>query len=261
MKISFEKYHGTGNDFILIDNRTAGFHFSADQIAFLCHRHFGIGADGLILIQKKAHFDFEMIYFNSDGKHGSMCGNGGRCAVMFAHKLGMIEHAAKFSTGDGEHTALIKSDDVVKLSMADVKGIDKVNHDFILNTGSPHYVKFVSDVNQIDVVREGRLIRYNEHFRSKGINVNFVSQKDGVVRMRTYERGVEDETFSCGTGTVAVAIATFLENWESNQKQEYQIQALGGKLKVYFTPDVNNTFTEVALEGPASFVFSGEIEI
>jgi len=261
MKLPFEKYHGSGNDFILIDNRSHNVRFSAEQIAFLCHRHFGIGADGLILIQKKTHFDFEMIYYNADGKLGSMCGNGGRCAVMFAQKLGMIEREAKFIASDGEHAAFIKSGDIVKLSMSKVKGIDKVNHDFILNTGSPHYVKFVNDVSQIDVVREGRAIRYNEHYRSKGINVNFVSQKDGVIRMRTYERGVEDETLSCGTGTVAVAIAAFLENWESNQKQEYQIQALGGRLKVYFTPDKNNTFTEVALEGPASFVFSGEIDV
>ena len=258
--ISFEKYHGAGNDFILIDNRNSGIHLTNKQIELLCNRHFGIGADGVILIQLKEGYDFEMIYYNADGGLGSMCGNGGRCAVIFAHKLGMIDKSASFLAFDGEHKAISNSDDVVKLSMANVTGIENSDDQIILNTGSPHYVKFVEDVNGADVVKEGREVRFGDRFRKEGINVNFASVNGDTIQMRTYERGVEAETLSCGTGTVAVAMAVAVMRKQMNQ-QEISIQAPGGKLKVHFNRTSEDVFEDVWLEGPATFVFAGKIEI
>src|SRR2546423_407011 len=262
MKIRFEKYHGAGNDFILIDNRNRNFFFTPEKIAFFCHRRFGIGADGLIMIEGKKDFDFEMKYFNADGGLGSMCGNGGRCAVKFAEKHDIIRKSAKsmkFVAFDGIHEAIFTGENSVKLSMLPVEGIEKKEGAFILNTGSPHYVKFVDDVTSIDVVSEGKKIRYSEPFSKEGINVNFVSVIGDTIHLRTYERGVEDETLSCGTGTVAVAIAHGVIKNKKGQ-QQYDINALGGVLKVYFNRKSENTFNDLWLEGPMAFVFEGSID-
>ena len=196
MTLHFEKYHGSGNDFILVDNRRNKFQFTKEQVATLCHRHFGIGADGLILIEKHPRLDFEMKYFNADGGLGSMCGNGGRCAVKFAAKHRLIRQSARFKAFDGEHEAIFTGEDLIKLSMLPVEGIEKKDETYILNTGSPHFVKFVDDVAAIDVVNEGKKIRYSQLFSKEGINVNFVAVIGEVIHMRTYERGVEDETLS-----------------------------------------------------------------
>lgn len=260
MTLHFEKYHGAGNDFILADNRRGNFQLTKEQVAALCHRHFGIGADGLILIEKHPGLDFEMKYFNADGGLGSMCGNGGRCAVKFAAKHQIIRQSAKFSAYDGEHEAVFIRDDFIKLSMLPVEGIEKKDDDFILNTGSPHLVKFVDDVAAIDVVSEGKKIRYSELFRKEGINVNFVAVNGEVIQMRTYERGVEDETLSCGTGTIAAAIACGIRKNEI-RRQEYEINSLGGLLKIYFDRKNEDVFEDVWLEGPVAFVFEGKIEI
>ena len=261
MSISFEKYHGAGNDFILIDNRDSVYLLNKEYIARLCDRHLGIGADGLILIQPKEGFDFEMVYYNADGGLGSMCGNGGRCAVIFARKLGIADSKTKFIAYDGIHEAIINEKDLVKLSMQSVIGFQRAaNKNFILNTGSPHLVQFVNAVEAMDVFSEGKKIRFSEPFRKEGINVNFVSLDGEKISMRTYERGVENETLSCGTGTVAVAMAVSMEKQQMNA-QQYAIQSPGGILNVYFTRKKEDTFEEVWLEGPVTFVFSGEAEI
>jgi diaminopimelate epimerase len=260
MILQFEKYHGAGNDFILIDNRLKHFQFTQEQIALLCHRRYGIGADGLILIEEYPSLDFEMKYFNADGGLGSMCGNGGRCAVMFAAKHRIIRQSAKFMAYDGVHEAMFTEKDSVKLSMAGVKKVEQRDNAFILDTGSPHFVKFVDDVAAIDVLHEGRTIRYSEPFNRDGINVNFVSLNEKAARMRTYERGVEDETLSCGTGTVAAAMALAVKKHSMNH-QEHSIKAPGGLLKVYFNRKDEDVFEEVWLEGPVAFVFEGKIEV
>jgi len=261
MKIIFEKYHGAGNDFILIDNREKEFDLTREQIAFLCHRHYGIGADGLILIQHENAVDFEMIYYNSDGGLGSMCGNGGRCAARFAQKHRIIRQSARFKASDGIHEVKLSEDGTVKLSISSVKGFT-VNEggDYVLNTGSPHLVRFVPSVNNMDVVAEGRNIRYNEPWKKVGINVNFVSRMKGKIEMRTYERGVEDETLSCGTGTVAAALAVAVERDEMNSL-EYSIEAPGGLLKVSFDRKDKDVFEDIWLEGPVSFVFEGMVKV
>ena len=259
MSISFEKYHGAGNDFILIDNRDSVYLLNKEYIARLCDRHLGIGADGLILIQPKENYDFEMIYYNADGGIGSMCGNGGRCAVIFARKLGIIKNETKFLAFDGSHNATIISDGSVKLSMSSVAGITTNRNGFILNTGSPHLIEFVDAVTEVDVYTEGKKIRYSDSFKEKGINVNFVSINDSSITMRTYERGVENETLSCGTGTVAVAIAVSVKNKRMGE-QSYTIQSPGGILKVHFNRKGEDVFENVFLEGPVKFVFAGNTE-
>ncbi len=261
MNIPFEKYHGAGNDFILIDNRDG--HFPKQQliIANLCHRRYGIGADGLILIEDHRSDDFEMLYYNADGNLGSMCGNGGRCAVIFAKKSGLFDQEAVFVAYDGVHKATLTGENQVKLSMADVVAIEMDGLDYILNTGSPHFVRFVRDVSIIDVMTEGRKIRYNATYREKGINVNFASMASGICSMRTYERGVEEETLSCGTGTVAVAIAASIHLNQQEKMQEYILHAPGGVLKVYFSRLSGNHFSNIYLEGPVQHVFSGEISV
>ena len=261
MKISFEKYHGAGNDFILIDNINSSIGLDEKSVAQLCDRHLGIGADGVILIQEKESCDFEMIYYNADGGLGSMCGNGGRCAVIFARKLGMIDREATFVAYDGIHRAIVKEDTTVKLSLLPVQGVKQdSNGDYILNTGSPHLVKFIQNINKLDVFTEGRAIRNNENYKKEGINVNFVAAEKDAISMRTYERGVENETLSCGTGTVAVAMALAVKENKMN-RHEYTINAPGGILKVYFHRKDENSFEDVWLEGPVEFVFSGDIEI
>ena len=260
MTLHFEKYHGSGNDFILIDNRRKNFQLTKEEIARICDRHLGVGADGLILIENDPKLDFEMKYFNADGGLGSLCGNGGRCAVKFAAKHQLIRQSAKFAAFDGEHEAVFIGEDSVKLSMLPVEGIKKQDDAYILNTGSPHFVKFVDDVAAIDVVNEGKKIRYSESFGNGGINVNFVAVNGKVIHMRTYERGVEDETLSCGTGTIAAAITCGIRN-NVIGRQEYEINSPGGLLKVYFDRKKEDVFEDVWLEGPVAFVFEGDLQI
>lgn len=257
MKISFSKYHGAGNDFIILDNRLSTFdRLSTIQIQFLCDRHFGIGADGLMTIQNDPGYDFRMVYYNSNGKEGSMCGNGGRCITRFAQKLGIIEKTARFITIDGEHEASIAGNNI-KLRMTDVSLIENTTDYFHLNTGSPHYVTFVKDVMSMDVITEGRKIRYNDRFKEKGINVNFVEITENNIVVRTYERGVEDETLSCGTGVVASAVVSAYNKPDGNYNAN--IKTKGGNLSVSFRKINNENYQQILLTGPAEFVFDGEI--
>ncbi len=254
--IQFHKYQGTGNDFVMIDNREGGFDKSnLKDIANLCDRRFGIGADGVILIEDSETTDFEMIYFNPDGSQ-SLCGNGSRCAVMFANFLGIIQSETIFTAVDGVHKAKI-CDDQVHLLMHDVLDYEEIGEDYLIDTGSPHYLKYVEHTNDIDPVIEGQKIRYSERFEKEGVNVNFLElvEKDGL-KIRTYERGVEAETFSCGTGCTAAALSLGLKN----DIEEVSLQAIGGKLKVSFSKE-GNTFRNIYLIGPAEPVFSGQITI
>lgn len=258
MTVKFYKYQGTGNDFILIDNRAGGLdHTTTEQIRRLCDRRFGIGADGLIFLQNRTGYDFEMVYFNSDGNESSMCGNGGRCLIQFAHDLGLIATHCRFMAIDGEHEGEIRPDKTVVLKMKDVSTIETYQNDFVLNTGSPHYVRFVKDAAQVSIVEEARKVRYSERFGKEGINVNFVQKKsEQEIFVRTYERGVEDETLSCGTGVVASALA-FSGGGNLNA---VKIKTPGGNLEVKFKPS-GSGFKDVYLIGPAMKVFEGTIEL
>ncbi len=259
MKIHFYKYHGTGNDFVIIDNRSGGVELNRDQIAFLCDRHFGIGADGLMLLEYEDGYDFRMVYYNADGNESTMCGNGGRCITAFAQKQGVVKDTAHFIAIDGPHDATLNQDGTIALGMQQVKDITFNEGHSILNTGSPHYVKWVEDINTVDVYAEGKAIRNEEHFQPKGINVNFVQVTDnGEINVRTYERGVEDETLSCGTGVTASAIAT-VKNKTGNFNTS--INTPGGKLAVSFTKPTSDSATDVVLTGPTQLVFEGDIEI
>lgn len=262
MEIAFYKYQGTGNDFILVDNRKGQVpSLSQVQIAHCCHRRFGIGADGFMLLQEKKGYDFEMVYYNSDGRQSSMCGNGGRCMVAFAHQLGAIENKAHFYAIDGTHEALLSSPNYVELKMRDVEcpNIYK-GQDYILDTGSPHYVRFVAAVDQINICQEGRNIRYAEPFKATGINVNFVEAINAsTIKVATYERGVEDETYSCGTGVTAAALAHYTQGRRVGLG-ERTVQTKGGNLKIKFDK-LNKGFKNIWLCGAATFVFGGVIRI
>jgi diaminopimelate epimerase len=259
MEITFYKYQGTANDFVMVDNR--GGHFDAadhQRVAFLCERRLGIGADGLILLQNRTGYDFEMVYFNADGRLGSMCGNGGRCTVAFARQLGVISEKAFFLAADGDHYATISPDGLVSLKMNDVRAIESAEGFYFLNTGSPHYVSFVEDLDHYQVFQQGKAIRNNERFRAEGTNVNFAQlpQTDEALFVRTYERGVEDETFSCGTGVTATAIAASFKGLSSPVK----IRTLGGNLEVAFNRN-GEQVSDIYLTGPAQMVFSGIIVV
>lgn len=258
-EISFFKYHGAGNDFVIIDNRKLDFPYK-DQykiIERLCDRHFGIGADGLILVEEHEEYDFEMVYYNSDGYLGSMCGNGGRCAVAFAHYLRMIGQNCTFLAADGPHQAEVMRPDWVRLHMKDISEVEKNDRFYFLDTGSPHYVTFVEDLDAIDVVKEGRKIRYNDRFKATGANVNFIEAQPQGIKIATYERGVENETLACGTGITAAAIAYYLHRDEIPYSP-IPVEARGGNLSVEFE-SANGHFTNVWLNGPATMVFKGEI--
>lgn len=260
MLINFYKYQGAGNDFILLDNRKNTYsELSNEQVKSLCDRHFGIGADGLMLLNEKPGFDFEMIYFNADGNEGSMCGNGGRCIIQFASKLGIKKKEYSFSAVDGAHTAKIDFDKKVSLKMNDVQNVAFFLDHYILNTGSPHYVKFVTGLEDYNVVAEGKDIRYSKQFIEEGINVNFVETlSDDEIFVRTYERGVEDETLSCGTGVTASAIVAAHND---NGFNRVEVKTKGGNLSVEFDKVSDTVFKNIWLSGPAIFVFTGEIEI
>ncbi len=246
----------------MVDDRNKTFDAGNQQlIESLCDRRFGIGADGMILLQNHTGADFYMQYFNSDGRESSMCGNGGRCIAQFAKDLNIVGDTATFYAVDGEHNVSFKNN-WVNLQMMDVTSMqERPNDIFVLNTGSPHYVQFFDeDVDGIDLVSEAKKIRFNEEFAANGINVNFVSLHNNILKVRTYERGVEDETFSCGTGVTAAAIA-FYKYTKSNQTTPtIQIQTKGGNLSVNYLFS-NNVFTNVHLNGPATFVYDGEIMI
>lgn len=256
MKFHFYKYHGTGNDFILFDNRSGNFKTTDYKlIQTICHRRFGIGADGLILLENTDKADFFMRFYNSDGNPSSMCGNGGRCIVAFAKYLGIIKNTATFVAPDGLHSAQI-TEDTVALAMKDVSQIELIDKDFFLDTGSPHYVRIIKTHHNFDTVSEGKKIRYNSRFKKEGTNVNFLSFEEEKLQLSTYERGVEDETYSCGTGTVAAAIVAGL----LTNKETHKIETKGGNLKVSYEKK-GEVFKNIVLEGVASLVFRGEIEL
>jgi diaminopimelate epimerase len=262
MEIQFTKYHGTGNDFILIDNRSGKFNLTKSQIAYLCHRQFGIGADGLITISDLPGFDFQMKYYNSDGGEGTMCGNGGRCITAFAGTRGVINKKARFSAIDGEHysevLAVNGNEFNVSLKMADVEEFHQVDDGFIIDTGSPHFVRFVDDIEKVDVYKEGKNLRWEQRFQPGGINVNFVEIKDDHLIVRSFERGVESITLSCGTGVTAAALAA--STLIHKDRKYFDIKTYGGDLKVRFSK-AGSKFTDIWLEGPAIKVFDGKIEI
>lgn len=260
MIIPFYKYQGTGNDFILIDNRNKHISLTNEQVAFLCHRRFGIGADGLILLEIEAGVDFRMVYYNSDGNTSSMCGNGGRCITAFAKYLGLVEDKAKFIASDGLHEATVDNQGMVSLKMQDVKEVEAGDDFFFLNTGSPHYVKFVNDIEHFDVYNQGKNIRNSERFHEEGTNVNFIEKKEEDLFVRTYERGVEDETYSCGTGVTAAALVASL-NGISTGKNNCIIKTKGGTLEVTFEKVLEQNFYNIWLKGPATAVFSGSVQL
>lgn len=255
--MKFYKYQGTGNDFIMIDNRDNSFpKGDTALVAKLCDRRFGIGADGLILLENDAKSDFRMVYYNSDGNQSSMCGNGGRCIVAFAKQLGIIEDKTTFIATDGLHFATIK-DDIVSLQMKDVNEVKVYNNYVFLDTGSPHHVEFVEDLTNLNVKKHGAEIRYSNLYKDQGTNVNFVKQTgENTFAIRTYERGVEDETLSCGTGATAVAIA--MDTLKKITTPEVIVKVIGGELKVSFTK--NKKYTDIFLTGKATFIFKGVFE-
>ncbi|HNP53593.1 MAG TPA: diaminopimelate epimerase [Ferruginibacter sp.] len=260
MQIHFYKYHGTGNDFIILDNRQNSFsELSHEQIHQLCHRHFGIGADGLMMFNHKPGYDFEMKYYNADGNEGSMCGNGGRCIVKFAMDAGLHQYTYRFLATDGEHEAELDNNQHIRLKMKDVSEVEDHHSYSVLNTGSPHFVKFADDVANIDVVETGRDIRNSKPFVKDGINVNFVETiSEDRIFVRTYERGVEDETLSCGTGVTAAALLSAHNALGFNR---VDVETPGGKLSVEFNKIDEQTFENIWLCGPAVRVFEGNIEI
>lgn len=271
MKIHFHKFQGNGNDFVLLDNRDNNIGLSTLQIQRLCSRRFGIGADGLMLVNISENYDFEMVYYNSDGKISSMCGNGGRCIAAFAKLLGIVGEEMVFEAYDGMHKAVIENDTIagiewdVSLQLADVLEVDKNEDYYFLDTGSPHYVEFVDKVAEIDVVAEGRKTRESERFAPGGTNVNFVELSRERIFVRTYERGVEEETLSCGTGVTAAAIAAFMETGQPTLpvgRKDIPVHTTGGDFTVNFTYDADgDKFTDIWLRGPATLVLEGDVNI
>ncbi|MBT3621281.1 MAG: diaminopimelate epimerase [Flavobacteriales bacterium] len=254
MIIEFYKYQGTGNDFIMIDDRENEFDLNdSGLISALCERRMGVGADGLILLREHDTLDFEMIYFNSDGKQSSMCGNGGRCIIAFAQLLEMINDETTFMAIDGEHKGKVTEDEIA-LQMQDVSEIEGVCDGLVMDTGSPHYIEMVDDLKHLNVNKEGKKIRNSEPFKKEGINVNFVLDA-AKLQVRTYERGVEAETLSCGTGTVATALAMHYAN--CIEENLINVKTKGGDLTVSFE-EFNGGYRNIWLIGEASMVYAGE---
>lgn len=257
MEFRFYKYQATGNDFVLIDNRDNKFSFSKEQIQRICDRKFGIGADGLMLIEKHPSLDFNLVYYNSDGSQ-SLCGNGSRAAVQFASFLGMVNGKAQFNAYDGAHGAEILPSGIVRLKMNDVKGIEVGADHFDINTGSPHYIKFVKNIDTYPVYEEGKKIRDSDSYQPAGTNVNYVELLPAnTIFVRTYERGVENETLSCGTGVTAAALAASVKGYTS----PVTVKTKGGNLSVEFTTSQSGTFQRIYLIGPAKRVFEGSLEL
>jgi diaminopimelate epimerase len=261
MEFAFYKYEGAGNDFVVLDDRKMLFpEKRADLVKFICDRRFGVGADGLMLLRPGDGCDYNMVYYNSDGYESSMCGNGGRCLAAFAHKLGIIDSKALFTAADGVHEAEIVSDNYVRLKMIDVLNVETGKDYYYLNTGVPHYVKFLASIDKLDVFNEGRKIRYSDRFAAEGTNVDFVQEFPDHIAVRTYERGVENETLACGTGIVASVICTGIRRGINHGTFSSDVDALGGKLRVSFHR-YDSRISDIWLEGPASFVFEGRIGI
>ena len=255
MELQFSKYQGTGNDFIIVDNRTSSFPKGVALVQKLCDRRFGIGSDGLILIENHDTLDYRMVFYNPDGSE-SLCGNGSRCGFAFARALGMVDEKATFETTDGVHQAIV-SDGIVSFSLFDNSNLTKNGSDYYVNTGSPHFVKIVKEIDAVDVVSEGSTIRYSDAFVGQnGTNVNFAQVLQDRVLVRTYERGVENETLSCGTGVTAVGLVASHLGFNS----PVTIETRGGLLTVSFEKE-GNSFTNIWLTGPATFVFKGTVEI
>ncbi|HLF45392.1 MAG TPA: diaminopimelate epimerase [Chitinophagaceae bacterium] len=261
MEIKFHKYQGTGNDFIILDNRKGEYAaLSASDVKKLCKRNFGIGADGLMLFNEKEGYDFDMTYYNADGRVGSLCGNGSRCMIKFAFNIGIIKVHFLFTAADGVHEAKLSANGIVSLKMNNVESIQKHHLDYILDTGSPHLVKLTPDVMKLDVNKAGKEIRYSKEFEKEGINVNFVEQltEPDKLIVRTYERGVENETLSCGTGVTAAALVCFHNESGFN---EVEIKTPGGMLNVEFNRTNKGSFKNIWLCGPAEKVFEGVITL
>ena len=252
--LKFYKYQGTGNDFIMLDSYHEEINLSETEIKHLCNRNFGIGADGVIFIKRHPDFDFEMDYYNSDGSSATFCGNGGRCIVAFAKQLHIIDEEADFIAKDGEHHATI-NDDIVKLEMQNVNNIEQINNDYFLNTGTVHYVIFCENIDEVNVREKGREIRNRPEFQPVGTNINFVEIMNNSLKIRTYEKGVEAETLSCGTGVVASALCYAKKN--NITKNSITVSAKGGDLKIFFNKK-GHKFIDIWLEGKAEFVFEGE---
>lgn len=262
MKIKFYKYQATGNDFIIIDAREGNLVLEKKDIQFLCDRHFGIGSDGLIIFGNSDKADFSMQFFNPDGSGGMMCGNGGRSIVKFASDKGVISDSCSFIAPDGLHFATI-NEDIVSLKMVNPTLLQRFEDGYYINTGTSHFVVFEEDLNKINIIEKGRSIRYDERFSHyNGCNVNFVEEISlNNIRVRTYERGVEDETLACGTGICAAALTYSIEKGLKNGKHTINISAKGGDLQVEFEKKSDNSLSEVYLIGTANSVFEGEIEI
>ncbi|MEK9613998.1 MAG: diaminopimelate epimerase [Flavobacteriaceae bacterium] len=260
MKIEFDKYHGAGNDFILLDNRSNAYsNLTTRQLHHLCDRYFGIGADGVIRIDSHDQLDFEMVYFNSDGNLSSFCGNGGRCVVAFARRLGIIGSQTQFLAFDGLHAAQEINPGEIRIGMQAVCDLQSSKEFVLMDTGSPHYIQKVENCDLVDVKKEGSALRYSEPYAPDGINVNFVQKvSQNRFKIRTYERGVEDETLACGTGAVAAALAMYFTG-ETDQ-YSIEMEALGGLLNVEFKPK-DKGFSDIYLQGSASHVYSGIIEL
>ncbi|GLB52366.1 diaminopimelate epimerase [Neptunitalea chrysea] len=258
MRLNFYKYQGAGNDFIMVDNREDTFpKHDITLINKLCDRKFGVGADGLILLENDEEHDFKMVYYNADGNESTMCGNGGRCLVAFAKQLGVIKDEATFNAIDGKHYAEIDGD-VVSLQMIDVDTLEIFDVYSFLNTGSPHHVQEVEDIKNYDVFSNGKAIRYGTPYNEAGSNVNFVEKMSAdTFAVRTYERGVEDETLSCGTGVTAVALAMYANG--KTESTQITLETLGGTLQVSFTEESDKLFKNIFLKGKATFVFEGTI--
>lgn len=262
MIVQFTKYHGTGNDFIMIDGRLSDTSSLKHQmIRLMCERRFGIGGDGLIILQQSDQYDFKMRYFNADGHEGSMCGNGGRCITAFARDLGIITSETTFEGIDGFHSASLLPNGEIRLKLKDVDGLRWMEDGYLLDTGSPHFVKFVSSLDELNVDQEGREIRNQSRFGKGGVNVNFVESGGSTnkISVRTFERGVENETYSCGTGVTAAAISSYFH--DKSDILSYHTHTLGGNLNVSFRPRHHSQFTDIYLTGPAEKVFEGSIEI
>mgnify|MGYP000901311245 CR=1 FL=1 len=258
--MEFWKYQGAGNDFVMVDDRRNDFDENNQcLIEKLCDRRFGIGADGLILLRVGKNNQLEMVYFNSDGRQSSMCGNGGRCFASFANFLGLVKNKKlTFLAIDGLHDSII-DEDLVNLKMMDVKNIEQIGKDYYLDTGSPHYVSSINELSQIDIIKEAHNIRYNSRFEEKGTNVNFVKFGGDVIELRTYERGVENETLACGTGVTAVALVAELIG-ENTGDGKSTLKAQGGNLEVSYNREKEG-FKDIWLKGSAVQVYKGEIDL
>ncbi|MFM2135515.1 MAG: hypothetical protein RL021_915 [Bacteroidota bacterium] len=260
MNVNFSKYHGCGNDFILIDAREPFPVLSGERIAQLCNRRFGIGADGLILLTTEDGYDFRMVYYNADGGRSTMCGNGGRCITAFAQQLGLRGPHYRFMAEDGPHEADLLNNGAVCLKMKDVEKVGEIGGRIFLDTGSPHVVEVVDGLSDFDVCLQGRSIRNSAPFKEKGTNVNFVERDADGIFVRTYERGVEDETLSCGTGVTAAALAAAHRGWIAADSSFCAVRTPGGALRVRFRRS-GDGFSDVWLEGPAVHVFDGSFSL